>query len=155
MPPLTPSAIFMIRFYPSLQQMPPDTRWLQRVGWENERRAGETNSVADGGVESLDGGRRGLRLIRLAQDPLHFAGGDLFLGNAASLARVVLFHQRARPRLDLAGAARSHQHVTVIAVKTIHQLHRDIPRIPALRRSLLSFRPGFFGCLRCEGSKDR
>src|SRR5215468_2828660 len=53
---------------------------------------------------------------------LHFAGGDLLPRYSASLASVG-FNQRRRSAGNLARPAGGHQNVTVIAVKSIHQLH--------------------------------
>src|SRR5205807_8287756 len=54
---------------------------------------------------------------------LNLAGSDLILRNPAGFSRVGI-DQRRRSSADLAGAARSHHHITVIAVESIHQLHR-------------------------------
>src|SRR5215471_15119313 len=58
---------------------------------------------------------------------LDFPRGDFFSRNAACLACVGV-HQRRRSAGDLACPACGYQNVTVITVKSIHQLHKALPR---------------------------
>src|ERR1035441_4610243 len=80
--------------------------------------------LAQGLVESLFGllgGAPGFRNL-----PLHFAGADFILRDAAGLAGIGVDHRR-RTGLKLARAPRCHQNVSVVAVKAFDQLHWDSP----------------------------
>src|SRR5205807_1789652 len=61
-------------------------------------------------------------LGQFRDNPLHLAGLDFILGDAARLTGVRVDHGWGSA-LELASAARRHQNVPVIAVETVHQLH--------------------------------
>src|SRR5580704_5381671 len=72
-------------------------------------------------LSRLLGGGAGFRNL-----PLHLAGTDFILRNAARLARVCVDHWRC-PRLQLPRPSCCHQDVSVVAVKAFDQLHWDSP----------------------------
>jgi len=95
-----------------------------------------TNSafLPDGFVEHFTGGLdRGSLSFR--NHPLHLAGFDLILCDAARFARKGLDHWR-RPALQLARTTRRHQNVPVIAVEAVDQLHWILPALLPASRDL-------------------
>jgi hypothetical protein len=66
--------------------------------------------------------RFGGRFDDLGNDPLHFAGFDLILRDAARLAGMGLDHGRGSA-LWLACTPRRHQNVSIVTVEPVHQLH--------------------------------
>jgi len=58
-------------------------------------------------------------------DELDFAGVNFLLGDLARLAGM-RFHQRRSAAGELAGAAGGHQNITIVAVKSVFQLHKPI-----------------------------
>src|SRR5579864_6912563 len=58
--------------------------------------------------------------------PLHFAGADFILCDAAGLAGIRV-DDRRRTGLQLSRSPRCHQDVSIVAVKAFDQLHWDSP----------------------------
>src|ERR1700686_1694566 len=58
--------------------------------------------------------------------PLHLAGTNFILRDAAGLAGICIDHRR-RTGLELPRPPRCHQNVSVIAIKAFDQLHWDSP----------------------------
>ncbi len=68
--------------------------------------------------------------------PLHFAGFDFVLRDAAGLAGMSFDHRRSAA-LQLPGATRRHQDVTIIAIEAVHQLHKRSPASSGATRAYI------------------
>src|SRR5215469_14271921 len=110
MPPLTPSATFM-------EELPI---------------AGFLAATANCGSVRLDSlverfaGHFDRALGNFGDHPLHLARPDFILGDAAGLAGNGVNHRRC-PALQLSSPPGGDQDIAVVAVETVHQLHRIPP----------------------------
>src|ERR1017187_432820 len=112
MPPVTPNAIFIVT----------PASHAREMGCENLDADDLVVALpANGFRQNLAGNLRG----SFAHLPLHLAGINFLLRDAAGLAGVRL-HHRMRATLQLAGPPGGDQYIAILAIESIIQLHRSL-----------------------------